>query len=54
MSNSAEIRTGDSWTGGKYADLYVNGEKYTGFGSTESTAIKAAEVKANTDQSKKN
>ena len=54
MADSAKINTGDSIYGGKYADLSVGGKTYTGRGSTESTAIQAAQAAANSDKSNKN
>jgi hypothetical protein len=53
MSNGARIETGDSWQGGKYADLRVDGKTYTGRGSTESAAIEAAKSAHQADSSKK-
>ena len=53
MGNTARIETGDSWQGGKYADLSVDGKTYTGRASTESAAIEAAKTAQQADSSKK-
>jgi hypothetical protein len=53
MSNNARIETGDSWMGGKYADLTVNGKTYTGRGNTESAAVEAAKAAQQADSSTK-
>jgi hypothetical protein len=51
--SEANISTGNSIYGGKYADLTVGGKTYTGRGSTESNAIQAAQSAASADQSQK-
>ena len=49
MSDAVEIKTGDSFFGGKYCDLYVKGKKYVGRASDKEGAIKAAELAVHID-----
>ena len=45
----AKIETGDSWMGGKYCDLHINGKKYVGRGETKEEAIRDDELESHFD-----